>query len=79
MPAFSISFGRHAEIVASSSPGFGRSPRPEDFDTVYPANDCLRRDLALRPGVREGRQSVPAAVTLRIRRTVGYESRAVKL
>jgi pimeloyl-ACP methyl ester carboxylesterase len=27
--------GRHAEIVAPSSPGFGRSPRPEDFDTVY--------------------------------------------
>ena len=27
--------GRHAEIVAPSSPGFGRSPRPENFDTVY--------------------------------------------
>jgi pimeloyl-ACP methyl ester carboxylesterase len=27
--------GRHAEIVAPSSPGFGRSLRPEDFDTVY--------------------------------------------
>jgi pimeloyl-ACP methyl ester carboxylesterase len=27
--------GRHAEIVAPSSPGFGRSPRPEYFDTVY--------------------------------------------
>jgi pimeloyl-ACP methyl ester carboxylesterase len=27
--------GRHAEIVAPSSPGFGRSPRPKDFDTVY--------------------------------------------
>ncbi len=27
--------GRHAEIVAPSSPGFGHSPRPQDFDTVY--------------------------------------------
>jgi len=27
--------GRRAEIVAPSSPGFGRSPRPNDFDTVY--------------------------------------------
>jgi len=26
--------GRHAEIVAPSHPGFGRSPRPADFDTV---------------------------------------------
>jgi pimeloyl-ACP methyl ester carboxylesterase len=27
--------GRHAAIVAPSSPGFGHSPRPRDFDTVY--------------------------------------------
>jgi pimeloyl-ACP methyl ester carboxylesterase len=27
--------GRHGEIVAPSSPGFGQSPRPKDFDTVY--------------------------------------------
>lgn len=27
--------GRHAEIIAPSSPGFGHSPRPQDFDTVY--------------------------------------------
>src|SRR5215472_8896365 len=26
---------RHGEIVAPSSPGFGNSPRPEDFDKVY--------------------------------------------
>jgi pimeloyl-ACP methyl ester carboxylesterase len=26
---------RHNEIVAPSSPGFGQSPRPKDFDTVY--------------------------------------------
>jgi pimeloyl-ACP methyl ester carboxylesterase len=26
---------RHAAIIAPSSPGFGHSPRPKDFDTVY--------------------------------------------
>ena len=26
---------RHGEIVAPSSPGFGHSPRPKDFDTIY--------------------------------------------
>lgn len=27
--------GRHAEIIAPSHPGFGRSPRPDDFTSVY--------------------------------------------
>jgi pimeloyl-ACP methyl ester carboxylesterase len=27
--------GRYGEIIAPSGPGFGRSPRPPDFDTVY--------------------------------------------
>jgi pimeloyl-ACP methyl ester carboxylesterase len=27
--------GAHAEIIAPSSPGFGNSKRPPDFDTVY--------------------------------------------
>ena len=27
--------GRHGEVIAPSGPGFGRSPRPKDFDTVY--------------------------------------------
>jgi pimeloyl-ACP methyl ester carboxylesterase len=27
--------GRHGEVIAPSSPGFGHSPRPKDFDTVY--------------------------------------------
>jgi pimeloyl-ACP methyl ester carboxylesterase len=27
--------GRHGEVVAPSAPGFGQSPRPKDFDTVY--------------------------------------------
>ena len=26
---------RHGEIIAPSGPGFGQSPRPKDFDTVY--------------------------------------------
>lgn len=27
--------GRQAEVVAPSHPGFGHSPRPDDFETVY--------------------------------------------
>jgi len=27
--------GQHGELVAPSSPGFGQSPRPADFDTIY--------------------------------------------
>jgi pimeloyl-ACP methyl ester carboxylesterase len=27
--------GQHVEIIAPSHPGFGHSPRPPDFDTVY--------------------------------------------
>jgi pimeloyl-ACP methyl ester carboxylesterase len=27
--------GQQAEIIAPSHPGFGHSPRPDDFDTVY--------------------------------------------
>jgi len=27
--------GRHAEIIAPSHPGFGLSPRPAEFDTIY--------------------------------------------
>jgi pimeloyl-ACP methyl ester carboxylesterase len=27
--------GQHAEIIAPSNPGFGDSPRPADFETVY--------------------------------------------
>src|SRR5579884_1880518 len=36
--------GRHAEIVAPSSPGFGNSSRPPDFDTIY---DLVHLHLAL--------------------------------
>src|SRR5712691_7070372 len=27
--------GHHAEIIAPSSPGFGNTKRPPDFDTIY--------------------------------------------
>jgi pimeloyl-ACP methyl ester carboxylesterase len=36
--------GQHAEIIAPSSPGFGNSPRPADFDTIY---DLIHLYLAL--------------------------------
>ena len=36
--------GRHVEIVAPSAPGFGHSPRPQDFDTIY---DLVHLHLAL--------------------------------
>lgn len=36
--------GRDAEIIAPSSPGFGNSPRPADFDTIY---DLVHLYLAL--------------------------------
>ena len=36
--------GRHGEIIAPSGPGFGSSPRPTDFDTVY---DLVHLYLAL--------------------------------
>ena len=32
---FLDSLAKHGEIVAPSHPGFGHSPRPEDFDTMY--------------------------------------------
>ncbi|HTZ36395.1 MAG TPA: alpha/beta hydrolase [Stellaceae bacterium] len=35
---------RHVEVIAPSSPGFGHSPRPKDFDTIY---DLVHLHLAL--------------------------------
>jgi pimeloyl-ACP methyl ester carboxylesterase len=34
----------HAEVIAPSHPGFGHSPRPDDFDTIY---DLIHFYLAL--------------------------------
>jgi pimeloyl-ACP methyl ester carboxylesterase len=42
--------GRHAEIVAPSSPGFGNSPRPKDFDTVYDLVHLYLAALEALPG-----------------------------
>jgi len=39
---------RHAEIIAPSHPGFGHSPRPDDFDTVY---DLVRLYLDVLEGL----------------------------
>ena len=36
--------GRNAEVIAPSAPGFGNSPRPQDFDTIY---DLVHLYLAL--------------------------------
>jgi pimeloyl-ACP methyl ester carboxylesterase len=36
--------GRHAALLAPSAPGFGHSPRPRDFDTIY---DLVHLYLAL--------------------------------
>jgi pimeloyl-ACP methyl ester carboxylesterase len=33
--AFLDRLAKHATVIAPSSPGFGRSPRPPDFDSVY--------------------------------------------
>jgi pimeloyl-ACP methyl ester carboxylesterase len=35
---------RHVEIIGPSAPGFGNSPRPDDFDTIY---DLVHLHLAL--------------------------------
>jgi pimeloyl-ACP methyl ester carboxylesterase len=36
--------GQHAEVIVPSSPGFGNSKRPSDFDTIY---DLVQLYLAL--------------------------------
>jgi pimeloyl-ACP methyl ester carboxylesterase len=47
--------GRHAEIIAPSSPGFGNSPRPKDFDTVY---DLVHLYLAVLEGLPGAKTSL---------------------
>jgi pimeloyl-ACP methyl ester carboxylesterase len=42
--------GRHVEVIAPSAPGFGRSPRPEDFDTVYDLVHLYLAALDVVPG-----------------------------
>jgi len=40
----------HDEIIAPSHPGFGNSPRPEDFDTMYDLVHLYREVLDALPG-----------------------------
>jgi pimeloyl-ACP methyl ester carboxylesterase len=40
----------HGEIVAPSAPGFGHSPRPTDFDTMYDLIHLYREVLDALPG-----------------------------
>ena len=47
--------GGHAELIAPSSPGFGHSPRPKDFDTVY---DLVHLYLALLDALPGGKVSL---------------------
>jgi pimeloyl-ACP methyl ester carboxylesterase len=41
---------RHGEVIAPSSPGFGNSPRPKDFDTVYDLVHLYLAALEALPG-----------------------------
>ena len=43
---------RHGEVIAPSSPGFGRSPRTKDFDTVYDLVHLYLELLDTLPGDR---------------------------
>src|SRR5260370_24248822 len=40
----------HGEIIAPSHPGFGNSPRPEDFDTIYDLVHLYRQLIDALPG-----------------------------
>lgn len=40
----------HGEVIAPSSPGFGNSPRPKDFDTVYDLVHLYLAAVAALPG-----------------------------
>src|SRR5262249_18011049 len=41
---------RHGEVIAPSGPGFGNSPRPKDFDTVYDLVHLYLEGLDALPG-----------------------------
>jgi pimeloyl-ACP methyl ester carboxylesterase len=43
---------RHSEVIAPSAPGFGNSPRPKDFDTVYDLVHLYLELLDTLPGER---------------------------
>jgi pimeloyl-ACP methyl ester carboxylesterase len=41
---------RHGEVIAPSGPGFGNSPRPNDFDTIYDLVHLYLEVLETLPG-----------------------------
>ena len=47
---FLDALAEHGEIVAPSAPGFGYSPRPTDFDTMYDLIHLYREVLDALPG-----------------------------
>ena len=47
---FLDSLAEHGEVVAPSTPGFGNSPRPPDFDTMYDLVHFYREVLDGLPG-----------------------------
>jgi pimeloyl-ACP methyl ester carboxylesterase len=47
---FLEALARHGEILAPSAPGFGNSPRPKDFDTIYDLVHLYLAALATLPG-----------------------------
>ena len=48
--AFLDRLARLGEIIAPSAPGFGNSPRPKDFDTIYDLIHLYRAVLDILPG-----------------------------
>jgi pimeloyl-ACP methyl ester carboxylesterase len=48
--AFLDMLAEHGEIIAPSHPGFGNSPLPEDFDTMYDLVQLYREVLDRLPG-----------------------------
>jgi pimeloyl-ACP methyl ester carboxylesterase len=47
--AFLDLLSKHGEVIAPSHPGFGNSPRPDDFDTVYDLVHLYREVLDALP------------------------------
>jgi pimeloyl-ACP methyl ester carboxylesterase len=42
--------GQHGEVIAPSGPGFGQSPRPKDFDTIYDLVHLYLELIEMLPG-----------------------------
>ncbi len=51
-PRFLAQIAAHGTVIAPSCPGFGTSPRPKDFDTIYDLVHLQRALLDALPGER---------------------------